>query len=256
MPNPKHGFQDFEREWADWAGDRECGTEARAIQVAHELGITGFNSQSDATAVNNRCKEQNEPEEEPEEEVVEEETSLGDSPFDLSDQELQDQGFSTEFIDQLRDIQSGAVNHAYDLELGVNNVGGQLAIDSLFNESRLLGQHIDAGSDAFRVLNDTYIRDVESKDDLAASNFGNLMNYKAQTDSERIRGAFGVEINKVIGAGNAEVAKIQGEYGVANTDLQGKYNFLGETTRANAARDVAQRNKEATLFGSILSGFW
>ena len=42
----------------------------------------------------------------------------------------------------------------------------------------------------------------------------------------------------------------------ANTRLSGEYNIAGEKIRGAAARDVAQRNKEATMFGSFLGGFW
>ena len=47
-------------QYPDWAGDRECGTEARAIKVAKQLGIKSFNSYNDAKAVNAECKKQNE----------------------------------------------------------------------------------------------------------------------------------------------------------------------------------------------------
>ena len=57
-------------------------------------------------------------------------------------------------------------------------------------------------------------------------------------------------------AGNESVAKIQGEYSNAGIQLQGEYNIAGEKIRGNAARDVAQRNKEAQMFGSFLGGFW
>ena len=38
------------------------------------------------------------------------------------------------------------------------------------------------------------------------------MGYKATTDSEKIRGEYGLALGKIMQAGNAEVAKINGEY--------------------------------------------
>ena len=47
------------RKYLDWAGDRECGTEARALEVAQQIGITNVKSQNDANQMNAECKKQN-----------------------------------------------------------------------------------------------------------------------------------------------------------------------------------------------------
>jgi hypothetical protein len=57
-------------------------------------------------------------------------------------------------------------------------------------------------------------------------------------------------------AGNESVAKITGEYSTANTKIQGMYNLAGEKVRGDAARDVAKTNKDASIFGNFVGGFW
>jgi hypothetical protein len=49
------------RKWLDYAGDRECGTEDRAFDVAVSLGIKNINSKNDAKQMNEECKRQNNP---------------------------------------------------------------------------------------------------------------------------------------------------------------------------------------------------
>ena len=77
------------------------------------------------------------------------------------------------------------------------------------------------------------------------------MGYKATTDAEKIRGQYGLALGEIMKAGSESVAKIQGEYNNAGLQLQGEYSLAGEKIRGNAARDVAQRNKEASMFGSF-----
>ena len=86
--------------------------------------------------------------------------------------------------------------------------------------------------------------------------FGDAMDYKARTDSEKIRGAFGESIQAIANAGAQAVEGIRGEYALGNTALQGEYSNRGKLIEANAARDVSQRNKEAAIFGNFLGGFW
>ena len=47
------------RKYLDWAGDRNCGTESNALQVAKKLGIKSVNSMNDARAMNNACASNN-----------------------------------------------------------------------------------------------------------------------------------------------------------------------------------------------------
>jgi hypothetical protein len=71
-----------------------------------------------------------------------------------------------------------------------------------------------------------------------------------------IQGEYSLDLQAIVNAGAADVAKIQGEYGLASDKLRGEYSLEGERIRGDTARDVASRQKEAQIFGSLLSGFW
>ena len=71
-----------------------------------------------------------------------------------------------------------------------------------------------------------------------------------------IQGEYSLDLQAIVNAGAADVAKIQGEYGLESDKLRGEYSLEGERIRGDAARDVAQRQKEGQIFGSMMSGFW
>ena len=71
-----------------------------------------------------------------------------------------------------------------------------------------------------------------------------------------IQGEYSLDLQAIVNAGASDVAKIQGEYGLQSDKLRGEYSLEGERIRGDAARDVAQRQKEGQIFGSMMSGFW
>jgi len=258
MGKPKHGFKDFKREFADWAGDRACGTEARAIEVAHELGITGFNRQSEAVAVNKKCKEQNkakEPKPEPEKKKKKEKKPITQGPTFVG-KNADGEGLTQAEYDLYADTTMFGLRAAQQSQIQDSINATSLAIQNLANEA-------SAYSDDSATARNTYSEDAASWRTQYSTDaqerwnkYDSAMDYKAAVDSEKIRGEYGLSIQRLMTAGSQEVAKIQGEYSTANTRLQGEYGIQGEKIRANASRDVAQRNKEATIFGSFLNGFW
>ena len=245
------------REFPDWAGDRACGTEARAIQVAKEIGIKRFNSYNDSKAVNKECKRQNkanEPKPEPEKKK-EEKKPITDGPVFVG-KNADGEGLTQAEFDLYRDQTMFGLQAAQQSQIQDSINATSLAIQNLANEA-------SAYSDDSATARNTYSEDAASwrtQYSIDAqerwNNYDSAMDYKAAVDSEKIRGEYGLSIQKLMTAGSQEVAKIQGEYSTANTRLQGEYGIQGEKIRANASRDVAQRNKEATIFGSFLNGFW
>ena len=73
---------------------------------------------------------------------------------------------------------------------------------------------------------------------------------------ETIRGDFGLQLQDIVNAGAKETEAIRGEYGLANTDLVGQYGLENTRLQGATERDVASRNRDASLFGSLMSGFW
>ena len=86
--------------------------------------------------------------------------------------------------------------------------------------------------------------------------------YVADTDRlsknevAKIQGNFGLALQEIVNSGAKEAEAVRGEYGLANTNLTGQYQL--ENTRLQGAmeRDVASRNRDANIFGSLMSGFW
>jgi len=71
-----------------------------------------------------------------------------------------------------------------------------------------------------------------------------------------IQSAFSLELQDIVNAGAKEVEAVRGEYQLANTDLTGQYGLENTRLQTASARDVANRNRDATVFGSLMSGFW
>jgi len=71
-----------------------------------------------------------------------------------------------------------------------------------------------------------------------------------------IQGDFSLQLQDIVNAGAKETEAIRGEYGLANTDLVGQYGLENTRLQGATERDVASRNRDASLFGSLMSGFW
>ena len=71
-----------------------------------------------------------------------------------------------------------------------------------------------------------------------------------------IQGGYSLDLQNIVNAGAKDVANIQGEYGIEGIKLQGEYGLESDRIKGDTARDVASRQKEAQIFGSLMSGFW
>lgn len=71
-----------------------------------------------------------------------------------------------------------------------------------------------------------------------------------------IQGGYSLDLQEIVNAGAKDVEKIRGEYGLEGEKLRGEYGLEMERLRGDTARDVASRQKDAQVFGSLLSGFW
>ena len=86
--------------------------------------------------------------------------------------------------------------------------------------------------------------------------------YVADTDRaskrevETIRGDFGLQLQDIVNAGAKETEAVRGEYQLANTDLGGQYSLENTRLQGATERDVANRNRDSQIFGSLMSGFW
>ena len=131
-----------------------------------------------------------------------------------------------------------------------------LGIQNLQNEASAYGwntqQAINTYSEDAASWRTQYSTDAQER----WNKFDSAMDAKAITDSAKIQGEYSLDLGAIMRAGNEAVAGIQGEYSTANTRLKGEYDLASQKISSAAARDVAQRNKEASMFGSFLGGFW
>jgi hypothetical protein len=100
------------------------------------------------------------------------------------------------------------------------------------------------------------IADVTSRRDKEARMYVADVQGLATTDKAKIDGAFGVKMQKIIANGAKDVEKIRGEYGLAGQQIAGEYGLERDRIQGATARDVANRNRDAQIFGSLMSGFW
>jgi len=71
-----------------------------------------------------------------------------------------------------------------------------------------------------------------------------------------IQGDFSLQLQDIVNAGAKEAEAVRGEYQLANNDLTGQYGLENTRIAGATSRDVANRNKEAQILGSLMSGFW
>jgi len=71
-----------------------------------------------------------------------------------------------------------------------------------------------------------------------------------------IQGNFGLALQEIVNSGAKEAEAVRGEYGLANTNLTGQYQLENTRLQGATERDVASRNRDANIFGSLMSGFW
>ena len=150
----------------------------------------------------------------------------------------------------------GDQRYQHLLGLGEQNTRSQALIQSLINESAETVASIKStasmyGSDRYLDAADlTSYRDAEAKRYVADREKEAVFG-KAQID-----GAFGVKMQNIIARGAEDVAKINGEYGLAGQQIAGEYGLERSRIEGATARDVANRQRDASIFGSLVSGFW
>ena len=243
------------RKWVDWAGDRECETESRAASVAKSLGITNFNSQNDARQANEECRRQNNASSsssspEPEQE------SLVEAGPSFAGYNADGQGLTAAEYDLYADQTMFALQAGHQAQIQDSILANNLAIRNLENEASAYAQDSETGRNVYSQDAASWRTQYSTDAQERWNKYDSAMDYKAATDSQKIKGEYDVSLRKIMNAGNESVAKITGEYSTANTRLSGEYALAGEKVRGAASRDVAQRNKEASMFGSFLGGFW
>ena len=129
------------------------------------------------------------------------------------------------------------------------------------------GTDIDVGvlkdlDDYYTANKDFLAQGLYNNNELITKIKGKYLAYGADQDRlarenvASIQGEYSLDLQEIVNAGARDVEKIRGEYGLEGEKLRGEYGLEMERLRGDTARDVASRQKDAQVFGSLLSGFW
>lgn len=82
------------------------------------------------------------------------------------------------------------------------------------------------------------------------------VDYKTKTDTAKIEGQYAIDLQDIINAGNKEVESVKGEYNLGVERIRGEYGTDIENIRADYGKYVANANRDASVFGNFVAGFW
>ena len=145
-----------------------------------------------------------------------------------------------------------ALQDARDIRIGNQSI----AIQSLENAAQ-------AELNATNLAESTYANDSETFRTLISKTLDyNLGLYQTDSDSyttlaqQTIKGEYDLDLAEIMKAGNLEAQRIQGEYMTAGEQIRGETSKAVEAMRTEASKYNSDRNKEASIFGSFVGGFW
>ena len=115
---------------------------------------------------------------------------------------------------------------------------------------------LETASRDFATATGERIKDMETGRLLEGTKYQSAQDRLARENVARIQGDYGVQMQKIMKAGQEALGQIQGEYNYASTQLSGEYGLESDRIRGNTARDVAARQQNASIFGSLLAGFF
>lgn len=168
---------------------------------------------------------------------------------------------------------SGGGYSGLDMDLGAYEA--MAAIDTanqdFLNQGQYNSSQIIAGinSDADKYVADAYagaqmyghdasvqIADLTSGRELEWRKYMSDQDRLKAENVATIQGEYSLDLQEIITSGLKDVEQIRGEYGLESDKIRGEYGLEGERIKGDAARDVASRQKDAQIFGSLMSGFW
>jgi len=145
-----------------------------------------------------------------------------------------------------------------DTALQLQTLVGQqnYALEELRQQGALaLGQVAGAAS-MFGSSQDTLQQTIASEAAERASNYASYMSSTAQTNVAQINAASSDALQRLDNAGKAAVANIVGSWNTQNSAVQGAYQNENTRIAGQYQKDVAKLNQNASMFGSLFSGFW
>jgi hypothetical protein len=145
---------------------------------------------------------------------------------------------------------------ARDLALGDQDARSRALIASLNKESAREVASIRSTASMYGSDRSFDATDVSSRRTKEARMYEADRGKEATLGKAQIDGAFGVKMQNIIARGAQDVEKIRGEYGLAGQQIVGEYGLERSRIEGATARDVANRQRDASIFGALVSGFW
>lgn len=186
-------------------------------------------------------------------------TYLGMTPAEYDDylfnrQTEKELALSNQTYKQALGLGDQRYQHAYSL--GDQDARSRALITALNNESAR--EVASIRSTASMYGSDRYFdaTDVSSRRTKEARMYEADRGKEATLGKAQIDGAFGVKMQNIIARGAQDVEKIRGEYGLAGQQIVGEYGLERSRIEGATARDVANRQRDASIFGALVSGFW
>ena len=142
------------------------------------------------------------------------------------------------------------------LGLGNQDARSRALIQELRNQSAAEVASITAAATMYGDDRRFDAADVTSRRDKEARMYVADVQGLATTNKAKIDGAFSVKLQNIITRGAEDVEKIRGKYGLAGQRIAGEYGLERDRIQGATARDVANRNRDAQIFGTLMSGFW
>lgn len=162
---------------------------------------------------------------------------------------------STDFnIDNAKDLI--AYQYTFDSNLLDKSLSSNETISALQTEAQKAVAASYAGATKYGWDTQYDIAGINNASEERWRNYGKLQDRLSAENVATIQGGYSLDLQDIVNEGAKDVAKIQGEYGVQGIKLQGAYGLESDRIKGATARDVASRQKDAQIFGSLMSGFW
>ena len=65
-----------------------------------------------------------------------------------------------------------------------------------------------------------------------------------------------LDLQEIVNSGLANVATLQGDYTLSGIEAQGRWSASGIELQTESAKEIAEMESEAGLYGSLFAGFW
>ena len=165
-------------------------------------------------------------------------------------------GYSDTDIDLGRYEKIAGIDYTYKNLLQTDRLNNDIIINGLNNDARKYLKQIDQAIATYGEDAATQRQEIASKSEERWRKYMADQERAASENVATIRGEYSLDLQEIVNAGLKDVETVRGEYSIQSDKIRGEYGLESERIKGATARDVAQRQKEATIFGGLMQGFW